>query len=135
MKSPALLDYGAIMAAGALGVGARMWVSGALAQLFGEAFPVGTLVANLTGCFVIGLFWGMCGPDGPFLVPGLARQAVMIGFLGGYTTFSSFSLQTLELLQNGQFGLGALNAAASLFGCLAACWLGLAAAAAISAKA
>jgi len=134
LKESTFFEIGVVMAAGALGVGARMWVSGAIAGALGESFPLGTLVANLTGCFAIGIFWGLCGPDGQFLVPGLTRQAVMVGFLGGYTTFSSFSLQTLALLNGGQAALAALNAVASLLGCLLACWLGLSAAAFLNSR-
>ena len=113
-----------IMLGGALGTGARYWLSGAIAGSFGEAFPFGTLIVNVTGSFVIGFFAGMIDPDGPFLVGPRLRQFVMIGICGGYTTFSSFSLQTMELARDGDWLRAGLNCVFSLIGCLFAVWLG-----------
>ncbi len=115
----------AVMAGGALGSGARLWVSGWLAGRYGETFPVGTLVVNITGCLLIGLFMGLTGPDGALLVSPLTRQFVAIGLLGGFTTFSTFSLQTVNLLGDGQWLYALLNIVISLAACLAAVWLGL----------
>jgi fluoride exporter len=110
---------------GALGSTARYWLSGVVANRFGESFPWGTLVVNVTGSFVIGLFATLTGPDGRVLVPAWFRQQLfMLGICGGYTTFSSFSLQTLSLMQDREWFYAAANAGLSLFCCLGAVWLG-----------
>ena len=88
---------------GALGSIGRFWCSGAVARSVGETFPWGTLVVNVVGSFVIGFFGALTGPDGRVIVGTTARQFVMIGVCGGYTTFSSFSLQTLTLARDGQW--------------------------------
>src|SRR5215472_8449094 len=87
---------------GALGTDGRYLLSGYVANLVGETFPFGTLVINVTGSFVIGFFGALTGPDGRYFVGSTARQFVMTGICGGYTTFSSFSLQTLNLMHDGQ---------------------------------
>ena len=97
---------------------------------WGMAFPYGTLLVNVTGSFVIGLFAVLCGPGGRWEVPLPFWQWAVIGFLGGFTTFSSFSLQTLELVHRGEPWAAAGNVGLNLFGCLLAVaggfWLGLA---------
>ncbi len=120
----ALQSYLWIMLGSALGGGARYWLSGIVANLFGETFPWGTLVVNVTGSFVIGFFNTLTGPDGRILVGGTARQFVMIGICGGYTTFSSFSLQTLSLAQDGEWLGSGANIGLSVVLCLIAVWLG-----------
>jgi len=105
----------------------------ALANWFGQGFPWGTLIINVTGSFVIGFFAALTGPDGRLLVAADTRQFVMVGLCGGYTTFSSFSLQTLTLAQDGEFLRAALNIGGSVLLCLVAVWLGYAAAAALNA--
>lgn len=120
-----LKTYLVVMLGGMFGVGARMWMSAALAARFGESFPVGTLAVNVLGSFVIGLFTGLTGPDGVWLVSPKLRQAVTLGILGGYTTFSSFSLQTINLLSDRQYGYASLNVLLSVLLCLLACWIGL----------
>src|SRR2546430_7125431 len=92
-----MLDYILVMLGGALGTGARFWASGFVAKTAGELFPLGTLVVNVTGSFAIGFFAAFTDPEGPLLVSPRLRQFFMIGVCGGYTTFSSFSLQTLDL--------------------------------------
>jgi fluoride exporter len=119
-----MLNYLWIMFGGALGTGARFWISGFVAQRAGEFFPLGTLIVNISGSFVIGLFAAMADPQGPFLIAPRFRQFFMIGICGGYTTFSSFSLQTLDLVQDGDWFKATINCAASLIGCLVAVWLG-----------
>jgi len=99
----------------------------------GPTFPWGTLVINVLGSFVIGFFATLTGPDGRYLVPGDIRQFVMVGFCGGYTTFSSFSLQTLTLVQDGEVMRAGLNVGASVVLCLISVWLGYVAAAALNA--
>ena len=95
-----------------------------LRKSFGETFPAGTLLVNISGSLVIGFFAGLTGPDGRFLVNPTIRQFFMIGICGGYTTFSSFSLQTLTLAREGEFLFAALNIASSVILCLLAVWLG-----------
>ena len=119
-----MLNYLLVMFGGALGTGARFWLSGLVAQRIGEFFPLGTLAVNISGSFVIGLFAGIADPQGPFLIPPSFRQFFMIGLCGGYTTFSSFSLQTLDLVQDGDWFRAIINCAASLIGCIVAVWLG-----------
>jgi CrcB protein len=111
----------------ALGGVGRYWCSGAVARRYGERFPWGTVVVNVVGSFVIGIFAGL-GPDGTNSVDAGIRQFVMIGLCGGYTTFSSFSLQTLNLVRDGQWRDAYRNIALSTFACLAAVWSGYAAA-------
>jgi CrcB protein len=119
-----LNGYLAVMVIGAFGCAARMWLSNLLAQKYGFVFPIGTLVVNILGCFLIGSFAGMTRPDGGLLVHPVIRQSVMIGFLGGFTTFSSFSLQTIALFTDGEPGYAALNIALSVVLCLVAVWIG-----------
>jgi CrcB protein len=116
--------YLAVMVVGAFGCAARMWLSNFLAERYGPAFPIGTLVVNVLGCFIIGVFAGITRPDGGILVHPVIRQAVMIGFLGGFTTFSSFGLQTISLLSDGEWSYAALNIVLSVALCLAAVWIG-----------
>jgi CrcB protein len=110
----------------------RFLCSGLVARTFGETFPWGTLLVNVSGSFLIGLFGVVSGPDGRLLVGSMARQFVMVGIFGGYTTFSSFSLQTLNLARDGQWWLVAANIALSLVLCLAGVWLGFVAGVAVN---
>lgn len=110
----------------ALGGIARFWCSGLAARLFGETFPWGTLIVNVVGSFIIGFFAVISGPDGRLMVGSVPRQFVMVGLCGGYTTFSSFSLQTLNLLQDREYLYASLNIGGSVLACLAAVWLGAA---------
>lgn len=119
-----LKGYLAVMVVGAFGCAARMWLSNFLAEKYGPAFPVGTLAVNVLGCFIIGVFAGISRPGGGVLIHPVIRQAVMIGFLGGFTTFSSFGLQTIELLSDGELGFAVLNIVLSVVLCLAAVWIG-----------
>jgi CrcB protein len=127
-----LQNYIWVMIGSALGGGARYWCSGFIAQRIGETFPWGTLVVNVTGSFVIGFFAMLTGPDGRFLVGTTARQFVMIGLCGGYTTFSSFSLQTLNLAREGEWLRAGGNIGLSVVLCLLAVWLGVIVAAALN---
>src|SRR5271155_3053046 len=120
--------YLAVAAGGALGTIGRYFLSGVVANAFGETFPWGTLIINITGSFVIGLFAVLTGPDGRYLVSSTMRQFVMIGLCGGYTTFSSFSLQTLNLMRDGEWLAAAGNTLGSVALCLLFVWLGAVAA-------
>lgn len=115
-----MLAYLWIGIGSALGGMARYWCSGFVAARFGETFPWGTIAVNVIGSFVIGFFATVSGPDGRLMVPSLARQFVMIGVCGGYTTFSSFSLQTLTLVRDGQWLAAAGNIILSVALCLIA---------------
>jgi len=119
-----LWTYICVGAGGALGTVLRFWISGMVAQTWGERFPTGTLVINITGSFIIGLFWTLAGPGGRWMVRPLPRQVFMIGICGGYTTFSSFSLQTLNLARDGEWVYAMLNVILSVALCLIGVWLG-----------
>ena len=108
----------------ALGGIARYAVSGLVAGWFGETFPYGTLTVNVLGSFGIGLFATLTAPDGRLLVDPSIRQFTMVGLFGGFTTFSSFSLQTLALVQDGEWPAAAANVVASVVACLIGVWLG-----------
>jgi fluoride exporter len=103
----------------ALGGMARYGLSGAVARRIGETFPWGTLVVNVSGCFLIGVLAAMIATE-----DGTLRSLLMTGVCGGYTTFSSFSLQTLTLARDGEWRGASFNIAASLAFCLAATWAG-----------
>ncbi len=127
-----MLTYLYIALGGGLGSVTRYAVSGSVARATNEVFPWGTLTANVSGCFVIGLFAMLTGPDGRILVPPDFRQFFMVGVCGGYTTFSSFSLQTLALARDGDMARASANVAVSLLFCLLGVWLGSVAGAAIN---
>jgi CrcB protein len=109
---------------GAVGTLGRFCLSGVVSNLGGATFPWGTMAVNITGSFIIGFFWTLTGPDGPVLARPELRNFFTIGVCGGYTTFSSFSLQTLNLAQDGEWLLAGSNVVASNVGCLLAVWLG-----------
>ena len=119
-----MLSYILVMLGGALGTGARFWMSGFIAERGGEFFPLGTLVVNVSGSFVIGFFAALTDTEGPVLVSPRFRQFFMVGVCGGYTTFSSFSLQTLDFARDGDWLKALLNTVLSFGCCLAAVWLG-----------
>ena len=112
----------AISVGAVLGANARYVVSGWLSDRFGSSFPVGTLVVNVGGSFLIGLFLTLIGER--LVVADWWRPLVAIGFLGSYTTFSSFSFETLALAQSGSWGLAALNVVGSVAGSLTGVYLG-----------
>jgi fluoride exporter len=120
-----MISYIWVALGGAIGTAARYWLSGVVAQSFGETFPWGTLIINVTGSFVIGFFAALTGPDGRLFVSSNARQFVMIGMCGGYTTFSSFSLQTLNLVNSGEWYRALANIGLSVVLCLIAVWAGV----------
>lgn len=124
--------YLTVALGGALGTMARFGASGLIAASFGETFPWGTMVVNVTGCFLIGFFATLTAPDGRWFVGGTTRQFVMTGFCGGYTTFSSFSLQTLNLIRDGQIVSACGNIFGSVILCMLSVWLGAMAAATIN---
>jgi CrcB protein len=108
--------------AGFAGTLMRYWLSEWTARRFGETFPTGTLVVNLIGCFLAGLFFSLMFDR--YLVSPTVRTVILIGLLGGFTTFSSFGLQTFTLLRDGEMGLALLNIAISNVGGLLMVWVG-----------
>jgi fluoride exporter len=111
---------------GALGSVGRFWLSGLVASRFGETFPWGTLVINVTGSFAIGVIGALASSEGRMDSPSraVATQLLMIGVCGGYTTFSSFSWQTLRLLQDREWLYAGGNVILSVTLCMIAVWLG-----------
>ena len=97
--------------AGLVGTLCRYWLSGAVARRYGEEFPWGTLAVNVAGCFVVGLLFYLLQERAG--VGETARAAVFVGLLGGFTTFSSYGLQTFALLREGRVELAAANVVAS----------------------
>lgn len=93
--------------AGFVGTLGRYGLSGVVARRYGETFPLGTLAVNLIGCFLVGLLFQLMQER--FLVNQNLRTIILVGLLGGFTTFSSLGLQTFTLLQDGEFGFAALN--------------------------
>ena len=121
-----------VMIGSALGGGARYWCAVFAARHFGETFPWGTLAVNIIGSFVIGFFATLTGADGRVSVTAETRLFVMVGLCGGYTTFSAFSLQTLDLIREGEMLRASGNIVSSLALCLLAVWLGHIAAASLN---
>ena len=107
------------MLGSALGGLARYWLAIAMLRLTGPQFPWGTLLINVLGSFVIGWFGALTSIDGRLAVTPEIRLFVLVGLCGGFTTFSSFSLQTFELLQFGEYGW----AAGYIIGSVALCIL------------
>ena len=119
---------------GALGSMARHWSNGAINALAGVGFPWGTLAINVLGSLVIGFAAATMNGDGRFPTGDSPRQFIMVGLCGGYTTFSAFSLQTLALIQGGQWLPAAGNVSLSVSLCMIAVWLGYSAGLAINPK-
>jgi fluoride exporter len=108
-----------IMAGGALGTLARYLIS-VLALPVSQNLPWGTIIINITGSFIIGFFGTLTLATGKFPVSENVRLFVMIGLCGGYTTFSAFSLQTLDLLRSGALGRALVNVVSSVVLCVLA---------------
>ena len=126
------LIFLAVALGSALGGVARYGLSGLVARSFGETFPWGTLIVNVLGSFLIGFVATLAGPDGRVLVSPVTRQFWMPGIFGGFTTFSSFSLQTLSLAQDGEWTRALANVTLSVALCLLGVWLGASLAAAVN---
>ncbi len=124
-----MITYLWIAIGSALGGMARYGCSNLGSAWLGERHAWGaTLAINIIGSFVIGLFSALTGPGGRIVVSPDVRLFVMVGICGGYTTFSSFSLQTVNLIRAGDMTAAGLNIASSLVLCLLAAWLGFVAA-------
>lgn len=118
------IQYLIVALGSALGGVSRFWLSGLIAQRFSSTFPVNTLVINITGSFVIGVIAALSAVDSRYLVNAAWRNFLMVGVCGGYTTFSSFSLQTLNLAHEGQWLYAGANIVGSVVLCLIGVWLG-----------
>ena len=111
-----------ICLAGAVGSGARYLVGLWTVERLGAGFPYGTLIVNIAGCFSIGALMHVALSQG---WPVTLRAALTVGFLGGFTTYSSFNYETTRLLESGAVRAASMNVLLTLFGGLAAGWLGL----------
>ena len=109
----------------ALGGLARYWLQIGVAALTGPRLPWGTLLINVTGSFVIGAFAVLTAPDGRTPLGADLRIFVMVGICGGFTTFSSFSLQSVDLIRAGLSGWAVAYGAGSVVLCVAAAWAGV----------
>jgi fluoride exporter len=114
-----------VFVGGGLGAAARYSAAGIVHRWMGAEFPYGTMAVNVTGSFLIGLLMTLL--EDRFLAVPELRLFITVGILGGYTTFSSFSFETMSMISGGNTLGGLLNIVGSLFGCLAATWLGMAA--------
>lgn len=122
------MTYVLIAVGSALGGTLRYWLSSLIANWFCQTFPWGTLIINVTGSFAIVFFAALTAPGARLYVPGEWRQFFMVGVCGGYTTFSSFSMQTLALAQGGEWLGAGLNIVLSVVLCLFGAWTGTVAA-------
>lgn len=117
------MKYLLIAVGGASGALARYILGGIINNKLGPGFPYGTLVINISGSFILGLFMTL-GTE-RFLISPNWRLLIAIGFLGAYTTFSTFSYETMTLLADGSIMRAGLNVVASVFIGLLACWVGI----------
>lgn len=124
-----MLQILAIAGGGAIGAVARFLVSTGVYRLMGRDFPWGTLAVNVFGSFAMGLLFVLLLERS--LIAPEARAAILVGFLGSFTTFSTFSLETLTLVEQGEALRALLNVAVSVVLCVAACWAGIIAARAL----
>lgn len=113
----------AVAVCGALGCLARYFVSGWVYGILGRGFPYGTFVVNIIGAYIIGLLmeFGLRSE----LIPPTLRMGLTIGFLGGLTTFSTFSYETFRLMEDGDFITATTNVILSVLVCLLFTWLGI----------
>lgn len=119
-----MLDYLWVGLGGALGSVARFWAAGWITRQWGDAFPWGTLLVNITGSFLIGFVATLTASDGRWTTGPSFRTFFMVGICGGYTTFSAFSFQTLNLMRSGAWLQAGLNSVLSVVLCLVATALG-----------
>ncbi|MBI3879693.1 MAG: fluoride efflux transporter CrcB [Verrucomicrobia bacterium] len=119
-----MANYFFIALGSAFGGVLRFWLGNHVQHDFGGKFPLGTLVVNVSGSFLIGLFFALTADDGRLAANATWRNFLMVGICGGYTTFSAFSLQTLNLMREGEWLSVSLNVLLSVALCLVAVWLG-----------
>jgi CrcB protein len=112
-----------VFVGGGIGATARYGLQGAVYRLTGAGFPYGTLAVNVLGSFLIGLL--IISFEDRFMVNPSLRVFLTVGILGGFTTFSSFSFETMALLRDGSYVLGLMNVTSSVVICLGATWAGM----------
>lgn len=112
----------AVFIGGGIGATLRYWLGGAVYKFLGTDFPYGTLLVNVVGCFFIGFFMSVF--EDRFTVQPMLRLFLTIGILGGFTTFSTFSFETMALLRDGSYLRGTANVVYSILNGLGATWLG-----------
>lgn len=117
------MNYLLTFLGGGIGATARYWLQGFVYRFASAGFPYGTLVVNILGSFIIGVVMTLLGER--FVVSPSVRVFLTMGILGGFTTFSTFSYETMALLRDGSYGLGFLNVLASVGICLFSTWLGI----------
>ena len=112
-----------IAAGGATGALLRFWMSNGVSGVLGRGFPYGTMAVNIIGSFVMGFLFtwmmarGNMSPEG--------RSALTVGLLGAFTTFSTFSIETMNLVESGELSRAGINILLSVLLCLLGCWLGM----------
>lgn len=119
-----MLDALLIFLGAGFGGLSRYWISNGIYDLLGREFPYGTLVVNTTGSFLMGLMFVLILDRAAGMGPPL-RAILLIGFLGGYTTFSSFSIETLNLLEQGAWLSASLNVLSNVILCISLTWIGM----------
>ena len=117
------MDAVVVFVGGGVGATLRYWIGGAVYRVMGSDFPYGTLLVNVLGCLIIGLLMPVFNER--FLVQPKLRLFLTIGMLGGFTTFSTFSFETISLLREGSYLDGGANILSSLLICLGATWMGI----------
>lgn len=115
-------NYLLVFAGGGIGAIARYWLSGFVYQKIGSDFPSGTLLVNILGCLLIGIMMSVL--EERFVVYPSLRIFLTMGILGGFTTFSSFSFETVALLRDGELFYATANVVLSVVTCLGSTWLG-----------
>lgn len=123
-QGASVLDTFLIFIGAGLGGVFRFWVSNLTYFLLGREFPYGTLIVNISGCFLMGFLFILLVERVDAISPEL-RAFLLIGLLGGYTTFSSFSIETFNLLESGAIVSGIMNVILSVVLCIVATWLGV----------
>lgn len=121
-----LLGYLAVAVGGAIGAMARFWFAAFMVAVAGPSFPWGTLIINIVGSFLIGLFASWTRDNGIIHMSHQMALFTMVGICGGFTTFSSFSLQTLDLVRGKQVLWAVGYVVSSVVLCLAGVWIGVA---------
>jgi fluoride exporter len=119
-----VVNFLIVFLGGGLGAGARYWLSGSIARSTAGVFPYGTVAVNVIGCFLIGFL--MTAFEERFLVTPWLRLFLTIGILGGFTTFSTFSYETIAMLRDAEYLYAFLNVILSVATCLAATYAGMA---------
>jgi CrcB protein len=116
-------SYVLVFLGGGIGASFRYWLSGAVYRFVNPDFPYGNLAVNISGCLLIGIVMSLS--EGRFVIQPSVRLFLAVGILGGFTTFSSFSYETLALMRDGQLWQAILNILATLLGCLTATFAGM----------